>query len=135
MNARGLKAGAMVVVVLGYVAFEVTQLRNSQHLFEPLHTFDQFVSANRAAERCGGAHDPERRSFLRNLEAVERWALDDLSATHPKESAEAIAQRLADRARGRERDVDVQIEEGGCEAPEVWGLRKLHEQRARLRLR
>ena len=43
MLGKVLPVGAFVALVLGYAAFEVSVVGSSQHLFEPLHSFDQFV--------------------------------------------------------------------------------------------
>ena len=125
----------MIIVVLGYAAFEVSVVSRSQHLFEPLRIFDQYVSAGRAAERCGGADEASRLAFRRNLEVVERRAREDWAEAHPEESTETIARRIAARARDRESEVDARIADVGCDGLEVWELLKFHEQRARQRLR
>ncbi len=131
---RILGGAAMLLLIGGYAAFEASVVARSQHLFEPLHSFDQFVSADRAAARCG-SDDGERRRFRANLEAVRRRASEDLAETHPKEAPAVIEQRLAERTHRLEAEVDALVDASGCEGPELWELLKLHQQRARLRVR
>ena len=130
-----LRAIPFMLIVIGYAAFEVQGLRQSQHLFEPLFTFDQFESMRRADERCGEADSAQREAFASNLETVRVQARAHLTETHPERSAEEIDRMLADRRRAREGEVDAQVEAGGCSDSAVWQWVKLHEQRSRLTIR
>ena len=130
-----LRAIPFILIVLGYAAFEVNSLRRSQRLFEPLFTFDQFVSARHAARRCGDPGPELRRDFDRNLDAVRVRARRELAETHSRRAIEEIEGMLSERERERERELDDLIGTAGCADPEVWKLVKLHEQRARLTIR
>ncbi len=132
MNVRAILA---TMVVIGYVGFEVNALRRSQHLFEPLFTFDQFTSMQRASERCGAAEPGVKEAFEQNYAAVQVRAVRDVAEGRPEGSAEDAAQELAERARARRAEVDELVDSGGCDHPEVRTLRMLYEQRARLRIR
>ena len=124
-----------ILVVLGYVGFEVSAVRHSQHLFEPLFTFDQFASIQHATQRCGGPDEEQRRRFLSNLPAVRRRAGQELAERDPQRSVEEIERMLDGRTGAREAEVDALIEERGCADSEVWKLLKLYEIRARARVR
>ncbi len=124
-----------ILVVVGYLGFEVDAIRRSRHLFEPLHTLDVFTSAQRASQRCGDPEDPRREPFERNLASVRRRARDDLARSHPQQPSEAVERMLAERTRAREAEVDALVAAEGCESGSVWRLLKLHEQRARLTVR
>jgi hypothetical protein len=126
---------AALFFVLLYAGWEVHGLYSSRHLMEPLYIYDQFVGADRAVERCGGAEAGEREKFLRNLDSVTRDAGEDLAEKHPEEDAGAIEARLAELRQEREAEVDALIEAQGCDGKEVWTLLRLHKMRARLNLR
>ena len=124
-----------VVVVIGYIAFEVSTLYQLRHRMEPLYVFDEFVTADRATAKCGAPGPEERDDFLRNFAVVERNALADLAETSPNDSTEAHSAMLEQLRNDRIQEVDLFIEENGCQDQMAWRWVKLHEVRARLNLR
>ncbi len=125
----------MIGVVLGYVGFEVSAIRRAQHLFEPLHTLDEFASMHHASQACGDA-DPDRlERFARNFTAVRRRAERDLAQARPDRSPQEIAQQVSQREAARARRVEDLVRTGGCGDPEIRTYLQLHRQRARLRIR
>lgn len=123
------------VFVLGYAAFEVNGLRQSQHLFEPLFTFDQFVSMHHARLRCAEQDQALRARFDPNLEAVTGEARRHLKGMNPEATNHELQSELADRRATRVREIDLLIEQEGCHASKVWTLTQLYEKRARLTIR
>lgn len=129
------RAILFILIVVGYVGFEVNAVRTSRHLFEPLFTFDQFASMHRATGECGDPEPGQRESFDRNFAAVATRARAELAERHPQRSSEEIAALLAERGRAREDEVDALVAAGGCADPGIWKWLKLYEQRARLTIR
>ncbi|MDJ0848583.1 MAG: hypothetical protein QNK04_09415 [Myxococcota bacterium] len=130
-----LRAILFVLIVAGYVGFEVNAVRMSQHLFEPLFTFDQFASMRHASRECGAPEPGQREQFERNFAAVETRARRSLAEENPQSSPERIAVMLSERRSAREREVDAAIEAGGCADRELWKWLKLYDQRARSTVR
>ena len=128
------KAIPWILIALGYVGFEASAVMRSQHRFEPLFTFDRFVSMHHASRRCGDPEPEQRARFERNLAAVTERARRDLAATHAPIAPGEVERMLTERDDARAREVDALVEAGGCDDPELWTLLKRYEQRARLNI-
>jgi hypothetical protein len=125
---------AAVVVVIGYLAFELYGLHRARERMEPAQVYAQFVRARHAVSVCG-VDSPARADFERNFEAVTRLATSDLAEREPDVTPAQLQQMLAARRRAIEHDVDALVAEHGCKDNAVWRLLKLYEVRSRLTLR
>lgn len=132
MNLRSILA---ILVVVGYVGFEVNALRMVRYRFEPLYTLDRFASMHHATVRCGDPEPDVRERFRLNFAAVRTRAEREIAADPEQPSPEEVQRLLTERIRAREREIDALIESEGCEGPEMWRQLKRYEQRARLNVR
>ncbi|MFK7830919.1 MAG: hypothetical protein AB8B57_14165 [Congregibacter sp.] len=134
---RLLPSIAAVVIVVGYFAFEVSNLHRLRYRMEPLYIFDQFASAHIAIQHCGTPDDEERRRFARNFNYVTRRAVED--TVEPVNPDSDDQQRKADaegsirnRLELRRQEVEALLAAQGCQGADLRKLVKFHEIRARL---
>jgi hypothetical protein len=134
-QTSSLGAIAAIVIVVGYVGLELSTLHTQRYRTEPLFIFDEFVTADHAAQRCGEPDAEERERFQSNFQVVRRKALAELQEAKPQATAAELTSRLDSLAAERTGEVDAFIDSNGCEHTDVWRWVKLHEVRARLNLR
>ncbi len=134
-QAMGFGPIAAILILVGYLGFEVTMLNAQRYRTEPLFVHHEFVTADQATLRCGDPGAEERQRFQSNLQAVERNALAELRETQPQAAAEELMRQLEALATERIDEVDAFIDANGCKHKDVWRWVKLHEVRARLNLR
>lgn len=119
-----------VVVVVGYFAFEVSNLHRLKYRTEPAFILNEFASAYYAVEACPVADAKQTSDFTRNYAHVRRNALKDAQAQET--SAEETVSRIIDGAKAT---VNELLLVDGCNGTELKRLQKLHQVRARLNLR
>ncbi len=124
-----------IVVVIGYLVFEVSILHKQRYRMEPLFVHNEFVTANHATQRCGEPDEAERQQFLLNFKVVQRNALADLMEKTPETATVEASAELARLRTERESEVDTFIDSNGCDDKQVWRWVKLHDVRANLSLR
>jgi hypothetical protein len=124
----------LLLVLAGYIGFELYALHRTSYRVEPAYIFDQFLSAHHAAVECGQPHPKQLEQFRRNLRSVAGRAAKDLQEKYPEKSAADIEAMIDQRSRQREGEVDAIIEAGGCADPQIKTLLKRFEIRARLRV-
>lgn len=123
-----------LVVVFGYIAFELYAVRSARERMEPANVYAQFAMARHAVDRCG-ADSPYSADFERNFRAVTRLATRDLAERHPQQSPAQWDERLEAQRKAHDAEVDALIAEQGCTGEAVRRLLKLYEVRSRLNLR
>ncbi|MEM1154529.1 MAG: hypothetical protein AAGI44_10325 [Pseudomonadota bacterium] len=124
-----------ILFVGGYIAFELTAIHRNQYRLEPVFIFEEFVTADQAAQRCGDPDASERKDFLSNLAAVRANALEDLSVRNVEDDDSSNNGELDALRDAKVMDVNAFIDANGCDDPTVWRWVKLHEVRSRLSLR
>jgi hypothetical protein len=123
-----------LLIVLGYVSFELFALQKTKHRVDPIYIFDQFLAANHAVMKCGRPEDGQLEQFRRNLKSVAARAAKALHERNPEKSTEQIDRMIKLRDDEREQEVDAIIEAQGCSDPHINTLLKRFEIRARLRV-
>ena len=121
-----------IIVLAGYIGFEVYAINKVSYRMEGLYIFDQYVSAQRAFSVCNKPEGKKYEKFLRNLAAVRRRALKELAEEQPEVSADEIQHLAALRETENQNKVDTIINAKGCEDKEVWTLLKRFEIYAKL---
>lgn len=129
---KHLPLAAAGLIVAAYLGFELYALKRLGYRTEPLYIHDQFVAANRAAERCGDPPPQQWQRFLNNIAFSRRQALAELAA---EPGIQDPAGELAAREAAKAASIDALIDAEGCDAGVAWQLVKLHEIKARLSLR
>jgi hypothetical protein len=124
----------VVLVVAGYVGFELFALQRTKYRTEPLYIFDQFLLAHHAVTKCGSPGEGRLAQFRRNLRSVAARAARELAESNPESSPEQIERMIDARDAEREREVDAIVQAKGCEDPQIKTLLKRFEIRARLRV-
>ncbi len=126
---------AALVILVGYLGFELTMLSAQKYRTEPLFVHYEFVTADQAVMRCGDPGAEERQRFQSNFQAVRRKAFADLRETNPQASQDELSRELDALATQRISEVDAFIDANGCKHKDVWRWVKLHQVRARLNLK
>jgi hypothetical protein len=124
----------LLLVLAGYIGFELYALHRTSYRIEPAYIFDQFLSAHHAVVKCGNPGPGQLEQFRRNLRSVAGRAAEALRGEYPEQSLADIEAMINERSRQREREVDAIIEAGGCADPQIKTLLKRFEIRARLRV-
>jgi hypothetical protein len=124
----------VILVVAGYIGFELFALQRTKYRTEPLYIFDQFLLAHHAVTKCGSPEAGRLVQFRRNLRSVAARAARELAESSPESSPEQIEQMISARNAEREREVEAIVRAQGCDGPEIKTLLKRFEIRARLRV-
>ncbi|MEM8564508.1 MAG: hypothetical protein AAGF57_19870 [Pseudomonadota bacterium] len=124
-----------ILFVGGYIAFELTAIHRNQYRLEPVFIFEEFVTADQAAQRCGEPDDNERQAFLSNYAVVRANALADLSVLGARDEELSNSDELDALYAAKVLEVNAFIDANGCDDQTVWRWVKLHEVRSKLRLR
>lgn len=125
----------LLVIVLGYLAFEVHVVSRNAYRTEPVFIFGEFITASQAIRRCGPLKPVDVEQFETNYRYARWRASNAISEDRPAESPAAVEATLEAReAEGRQR-VDALVADLGCEDIELRKLRKRYENFARLTLR
>lgn len=131
MDRSGL---LMVMIVLGYLGFEVYGVHSSRHLMEPQYIFEKYLAAQYAAQRCAPQARADHDQFAHNLAVMRRKALSALAEESPQLDEEALSDRLQRSAAAKLADVKALIDEQGCDAKATRIQVLTYEQSSRLRL-
>ena len=118
MKFKAMPAVA-ILVVLGYLGFELYALDRARERMDAVSIFDSFVKAGRAHAACGEA-DPERRArFEANLNKTTERALRKLAERNPGLDAAGVSRMIGERRRALEAETDALIVSQGCGGREV----------------
>ena len=131
-----MKAGPIlaIIILLGYVGFELYTLSRLGYRMEPLYIFERFAAVEHAMERCGEADADLQNRFTRNRATVQSRARRELVEQNPEQSPEMIDRLMAEIIQSQEAEVDALIAELGCDDIEIFKLTRGYENRARLNL-
>ena len=121
-----------VIVVAGYVGFELHALDRLGYRMEAAHIVEQNAAAGRAFNLCGDAASESAPDFWRNLEAVSGRARRELADDHPQATPARIQEMIHERMRSGEALADGVVAEKGCKDIEVWKLLRRFDNFARL---
>ncbi|GAB5414602.1 MAG: hypothetical protein Cons2KO_22050 [Congregibacter sp.] len=132
--ASSKSAGLLaLVVVVGYFAFEVSNLHRLKYRTEPAFILDEFASAHFAATACPITDAKQISNFDRNYAHVKRNALADAQSAESNDASSAET-RVTTIIEAAQRRVAKLLEDEGCNGKELRRLQKLHQIRARLSL-
>lgn len=133
-SASSKSAGLVaLVVVIGYFAFEVSNLHRLKYRTEPAFILDEFASAHFAVTACPVTDVKQISDFERNYAHVKRNALADAQSAESNDASSAET-RVTTIIEAAQRRVAKLLEEEGCNGKELRRLQKLHQIRARLNL-
>ncbi|MFK8016711.1 MAG: hypothetical protein AB8G17_14855 [Gammaproteobacteria bacterium] len=131
MNAGSIAA---IVVVVGYIGFEVYAVKRSGFRMEPGYILGQFASAARGAELCATPNADQQERFARNY-ATTRWRAERaLAAQNPTHSTAQINTEISAQIAEYYATVDTLVETNGCAGGEAWKLVKHFDNLSRLNL-
>lgn len=108
-----------VIIVGGYIAFEISMLNRLGYRMEVDHVLDQMVSAQHAVARCGNATSSQKKKFARRLATLETRATRELAESDPSLDSAQIAAVIAGQMSEIQQSVDASIASLGCDSPEV----------------
>lgn len=129
------KGGVLaIIVVAGYIGFELFTFHKARYRMEAPYVFNQFVAAHRAFTSCKTPEGQQYERFVRNMGIVQRNATGKLSEQHPQASPQEIAQMVEQRTGEQYQMVDSLVSDSGCSDIEVWKLLKRFDNYARLNL-
>ncbi len=123
-----------VLVVAGYIGFEMFAVSRNSYRMEPEHIFGQFVGAAHAVSRCGAPDDAQFDTFQRNRASARARARSALAKADPAAVPAALDAELTDLITAAEADVDATIADLGCDDIELWRWQRRFENLARLNL-
>ena len=73
-----------VILLVGYVGFEMYAVSRVGYRLEPLYIFERFVEADRAVSACGAPPAEMRDRFARNRRSVRSRAEQELLDAKPE---------------------------------------------------
>ena len=123
-----------IVVVAGYIGFELFTFHKARYRMEAPYVFNQFVAAHRAYTSCKTPEGQQYNRFVRNMGIVQQRAVGKLSEQHPQASTDDIEQLVKVRTDEQYQIVDTLVSDSGCSDIEVWKLLKRFDNYARLNL-
>lgn len=111
-----------ILIVVGYVGFELYGLHRAKERMDPVTILDKFHMADRATSRCGEPEGDDLERFQRNLGLAERRATRALEERSPDATGVEIAEMLAARREASVQEVDGIVEAKGCGDREIYIL-------------
>jgi predicted HTH transcriptional regulator len=120
-----------VLLVAGYVGFELYALQRNRYRMEPQFIFGNFVMAARAADVCGVPKRAAVDQFQRRYATARQRAIQAQAQANPKMSVADITARIGDQEETVSREIDALVGEQGCKGKAVWKLQKRFENLAR----
>jgi hypothetical protein len=108
-----------ILVVLGYLGFEVSALYQARERMDAVSIFDSFVKAGRAHAACGVPDARQRGHFEASLDQATGRAVRKLAERNPGLDAAGLARLIGERRRAREAETDALIAAAGCAGREV----------------
>ncbi len=122
-----------VVVVVGYVGFELHAIGQNKYRTEKDFVYQQFIGAQQAQQLCGGSED-QVADFERNLKSVTRRATETVKSKQPELDEAGLIQAMAELASSARSEVTEVIDSNGCKDIEAFKLMKRYEYLAGLNL-
>jgi hypothetical protein len=116
-----------ILIVVGYVGFELYGLHRAKERMDPVTILDKFHMADRATSRCGQPEGDDLERFRRNLGLAATRATRALEQRNPDASRIEIAEMLEVRRTAREQEVDGIVEARGCGDREIYILLRRFE--------
>lgn len=126
-----MKIGQAVAVLLvaGYLAFELTALVRARPRMEPDYIYRSMVAARTGVERCGDPPPEQVAGFTDELERM-RGRVRDKLIDGAADSA-AVEARIADLTRAAEAETAATLEAEGCDSFAARRLLQRHKMHAR----
>lgn len=131
--AKPGKTGTVVfvLIVLGYLGFELYVVGRNSYRTEPDYIFRSYVQASQAVESCGVLKAGSYESFPGNLLYVQGRAADALAEANANLGHAAAATAIRELEIATRREVEDLISRTGCDEKEVWMLRRRYENYSR----
>lgn len=114
------KGGLLFVIIVGgYILFELSLLHKLGYRTEVDHILGQMVPAQEAVNRCGQASAAQQEKFARRMATLQTRAVRELEKAEPGLGEEQATAQFAAQVRDIRRSAEAAIAEQGCNSPDV----------------
>lgn len=128
-----MKIGHAVALVLvaGYLAFELTALARARPRMEPDYIYRSMVAARTGVERCGDPPREQVAGFDAELERMRGRVREKFADGPTPPDSTAIERRVDDLTRSAEAETSATLDAEGCDSFTARRLLQRHEMHAR----